>query len=185
MSSVILTNERGEKIGLAESTDAHKGLGLLHQAFSVYVFRSRGEELLLQRRAEEKRLFSGLWTNTCCSHVKPVPVHVTPSSSESLIETAERRLQEEMGFSCPLLTAGSFVYRAEDPHGNGAEHEYDTVLVGILDDADVHAHPAEVSDWKWIHIADLTEELERSPDLFTPWFAQGLGIAQEHLCTHA
>ncbi|MBI2117704.1 NUDIX domain-containing protein, partial [Candidatus Peregrinibacteria bacterium] len=118
--------------------------------------------------AEEKRLFAGLWTNTCCSH--PLP-------EESAEEAGMRRLQEEMGFSCPLHTAGSFVYRAEDPHGNGAEHEYDTVLIGIVDDTDVHAHPAEVSDWKWIHIDDLTEELERRPDLFTPWFAQGLAIA--------
>ncbi|OGJ64013.1 hypothetical protein A3E47_02840 [Candidatus Peribacteria bacterium RIFCSPHIGHO2_12_FULL_54_10] len=96
-----------------------------------------------------------------------------------------RRLQEEMGFSCPLKKAGSFLYRAEDPKGHGIEYEYDTVLVGIVDDADVVPNLAEVSDWRWIHTDDLTEELERTPDLFTPWFAQGLGIAQEYLRSHA
>lgn len=182
MSTVILTNEKGERLGLAESLNAHTGAGLLHQAFSVYIFRSNGEELLLQKRAEGKHLFHGLWTNTCCSHVKAVvstepTAHVAQSSSEDVVKTAEYRLQEEMGFSCPLHKAQSFVYRAEDPNGHGVEHEYDTVLVGMVDDADVHPDPAEVSDWKWIHIDDLTEELEKTPDLFTPWFKQGLAIA--------
>lgn len=176
MPSVILTNEKGERLGLAESLNAHTGAGLLHQAFSVYIFRSAGTELLLQKRAEGKRLFSGLWTNTCCSH--PLP-------EEDAENAGMRRLREEMGFSCPLQKGGSFVYRAEDPQRRGIEHEYDTVLVGMVDDADVHPNPAEVGDWKWLHIDDLTEELERSPTLFTPWFARGLEIAQEHLCTHA
>lgn len=170
--SVILTNEKGEEIGHAESSDAHVGAGLLHRAFSIYVFRGRGEELLLQRRAEGKRLFPGLWTNTCCSH--PLP-------NESMEEAGMRRLREEMGFSCPLQKAGSFVYRAEDPHGRGTEHEHDTMLVGLVDDADVSPAPAEVNDWRWIHLEDLAEELATHPDLFTPWFAQGLAIARQSL----
>jgi len=168
MPSVILTNEKGEETGIADILDAHAGTGLLHRAFSIYIFRGHGEELLLQKRAEEKRLFAGLWTNTCCSH---------PTQAESPEKTGQRRLQEEMGFSCPLKKAGSFLYRAEDPKGHGIEYEYDTVLVGILDDAEVLPNPAEVSDWRWIHTDDLTEELESTPDLFTPWFAEGLAIA--------
>lgn len=168
---------------------------MLHRAFSVYIFRSHGEELLLQRRAEGKRLFAGLWTNTCCSHVKArsdftchvaaKPLYVPPSPYEDMVITAACRLQEEMGFSCPLKEMGSFVYRAEDPKGHGIEHEYDTVLVGVVDDAEVLQNPAEVSDWRWIHCEDLTEELEQHPGSFTPWFARGLMIAQEHLHTHA
>lgn len=172
MPSVILTNEQGEQTGIADIFDAHAGKGLLHRAFSVYVFRGDGEELLLQRRAEGKRLFPGLWTNTCCSH---------PFQNESAEEAGIRRLREEMGFSCPLQNAGSFVYRAEDPHGHGTEHEHDTVLVGLVDDADVTPDLAEADDWKWIHCDDLTEEIERTPNLFTPWFAQGLAIARQSL----
>lgn len=185
MPSVILVNEKGESIGVVDKGDAHAGAGKLHWAFSVYVFRSAGSELLLQKRAEGK-LFAGLWTNTCCSHVKPLRGHVAQPRKgileanehpEDLLKTAERRLQEEMGFSCPLKEAGSFVYRAEDPQGHGTEHEYDTVLVGLVDDADVEPDSAEVADWRWIHLDDLTEELEQSSHLFTPWFAQGLPIA--------
>lgn len=176
MTVVLLVDEYGNQTGTADLLAAHTGAGLLHRAFSVYIFRSRGEELLLQHRAEGKRLFKGLWTNTCCSH--PLP-------EESAEHAGMRRLQEEMGFSCPLQKAGSFVYRAEDPKGHGIEYEYDTVLIGMVDDADVHPDPAEVSDWKWMHIDDLTEELEQRSNLFTPWFARGLSLAQESLCTHA
>lgn len=181
MQSVLLTNERGESIGVAERGDAHTGVGMLHSAFSVYVFRSVGSELLLQKRAEGKHLFAGLWSNTCCSHAC-VPEGTSACRnvqvfSEDIVRTAEHRLQEEMGFSCPLKEAGSFVYRAEDPQGHGIEHEYDTVLVGILEDANVQSDPAEVADWRWIHIDDLMEEREKSPHLFTPWLAQGLAIA--------
>lgn len=191
MPSVILTNEQGEQTGIADIFDAHAGKGLLHRAFSVYVFRGDGEELLLQRRAEGKRLFPGLWTNTCCSHVKArsdftchvaaQPLYVAQPLMESIVQEGMRRLREEMGFSCPLQKAGSFVYRAEDPHGHGTEHEHDTVLVGLVDDADVTPDPAEAGDWKWIHCDDLTEDIERTPNLFTPWFAQGLAIARQSL----
>lgn len=42
--------------------------GLLHRAFSVFLFRPSDGRLLLQRRADEKITFPGMWTNTCCSH---------------------------------------------------------------------------------------------------------------------
>lgn len=42
--------------------------GLLHRAFSVFLFRPSDGRLLLQKRADEKITFPGMWTNTCCSH---------------------------------------------------------------------------------------------------------------------
>jgi isopentenyl-diphosphate Delta-isomerase len=42
--------------------------GLLHRAFSVFVFRPEDGKLLLQQRATEKITFPDMWTNTCCSH---------------------------------------------------------------------------------------------------------------------
>lgn len=41
--------------------------GLLHRAFSVFLFNSENK-LLLQQRATEKITFPDMWTNTCCSH---------------------------------------------------------------------------------------------------------------------
>ena len=42
--------------------------GLLHRAFSAFVFRPLDGKLLLQQRATEKITFPDMWTNTCCSH---------------------------------------------------------------------------------------------------------------------
>jgi isopentenyl-diphosphate delta-isomerase len=42
--------------------------GLLHRAFSVFLFRPSDGRLLLQKRASEKITFPDMWTNTCCSH---------------------------------------------------------------------------------------------------------------------
>jgi isopentenyl-diphosphate Delta-isomerase len=41
--------------------------GLLHRAFSVFIFTKDGK-LLLQQRAAEKITFPEHFTNTCCSH---------------------------------------------------------------------------------------------------------------------
>jgi isopentenyl-diphosphate delta-isomerase len=58
MKEVILVDENDKKIGLCEKIEAHKK-GLLHRAFSVFSFNSKGE-LLLQRRALEKYHSGGL-----------------------------------------------------------------------------------------------------------------------------
>ena len=41
--------------------------GLLHRAFSVFIF-NHDNELLLQKRANTKITFPNVWTNSCCSH---------------------------------------------------------------------------------------------------------------------
>lgn len=41
--------------------------GVLHRAFSVFLFDSQGR-LLLQQRASTKITFRNVWTNSCCSH---------------------------------------------------------------------------------------------------------------------
>ncbi len=97
---VILVNEQDEPIGVMDKLEAHEK-GLLHRAFSVFIFNSKGE-LLLQQRALSKYHSPGLWTNTCCSHPRP---------GEDTLAAAKRRLMEEMGFQTPLLFKTSFVYK--------------------------------------------------------------------------
>lgn len=46
---------------------------MLHRAFSVFLFRPSDGKLLLQKRADEKITFPGMWTNTCCSHPLAFP----------------------------------------------------------------------------------------------------------------
>src|ERR671938_198934 len=112
-TQVILVDEQDHQQGIADKLEAH-AKGLLHRAFSIFIFNSKGE-MLLQQRATGKYHSSGLWTNACCSH--PAPGEVT-------IIAANRRLQEEMGFATPLEKAFDFTYKASFENGL-TEHEFD------------------------------------------------------------
>ena len=154
---VTLVDSRDAVVGSADKYDAHVS-GLLHRAFSVFVYDDAGR-LLLQRRQRAKYHSGGLWSNTCCSHPRP---------GESTAAAAHRRLVEEMGFDCPLETAFTFVYRA-DVGGGLIEHEYDHVFVGRWRGEPV-PDPTEVEEWRWADPAALRVELRARPDRFTSWF---------------
>ncbi len=153
---IILVDEADNEIGFCEKLEAHQK-GVLHRAFSVFIFNSN-HELLLQKRAETKYHSGGLWTNTCCSH---------PLKGENTEEAVYRRLKEEMGITSQVGLAFSFIYKAD--MGNGLiEHELDHVYFGFSDDLPVLNHN-EASDYKYISAETLKEELINHPDQFTAW----------------
>ena len=154
---VILVDEQDKEMGLMPKLQAHE-LGALHRAFSVFIFNSRGE-MLLQQRAEGKYHSAGLWSNACCSHPRP---------GEDIKDAVARRLQEEMGMSCPVTEVFSFVYKAY--LGNGlTEYEYDHVFTGVCDDAPV-PDKQEVQAWKYLAEEDLLLKVKATPDRYTAWF---------------
>ena len=154
---VILVNEKDEPIGLMGKMEAHEK-GLLHRAFSVFVFNSK-QEVLLQQRAACKYHSPNLWTNSCCSH---------PRVGETNQQAGERRLQEEMGLQVPLQEVFSFIYKA--PFDNGlTEHEYDHVLIGYSD-AQPQINPEEVASWKWLSLEAIKEDILQVPEQYTAWF---------------
>src|SRR5688572_28822366 len=99
---VILVDEKDSPVGIAGKMEAHQK-GLLHRAFSIFIFNSKGE-MLLQQRAINKYHSGGSWTNACCSH---------PAPGEEMTETIQRRLQEEVGFKTPVKKIFDFIYKAE------------------------------------------------------------------------
>jgi|TARA_R110002051_G_scaffold176698_1_gene246684 isopentenyl-diphosphate delta-isomerase len=154
---VILVDEQDNEIGVMPKMEAHEK-AVLHRAFSVFVLNDENE-VMLQQRALNKYHSPGLWTNTCCSHQR---------QGETNIEAGTRRLQEEMGFTVPLKETVSFIYKA--PFDNGlTEHELDHVLLGYSNEEPV-INPEEVASWKWMPIADVKEDMEIHPDLYTAWF---------------
>jgi isopentenyl-diphosphate delta-isomerase len=157
-SEVILVDKNDSPIGTEEKLAAHQK-GLLHRAFSVFVFNSSGE-LLIQKRARGKYHSGGLWTNTCCSH---------PAPGEETEPAAHRRLQEEMGFDCPMREVGSLLYRTEFDNGL-VEHEFDHILIGEYNGPVEHVDPDEAEDWKWISEQKLLEDMKKEPEAFTYWF---------------
>lgn len=159
---VVLVDENDRESGSAGKLAAHESGGMLHRAFSIFVFDSRGR-MLLQRRAEGKYHFGGLWTNTCCGHPRP---------GETVETAASRRLWEEMGIGPELTPAGSFVYEAFDPESGLTEREYDHVFRGVYEEREKgpDPDPGEVSEWCWIPPEDLARDLAENPTSYTPWF---------------
>lgn len=162
---LILVDEQDNEIGYMPKLEVHQK-ALLHRAFSILVFNADGQ-LLIHKRAEDKYHSSALWTNTCCSH---------PRKGETTDEAVHRRLQEEMGFDCELKFAYKFIYKT-DFENNLTEHEFDHVYIGEFN-GDFTPNPEEVSDFKWVHLSELRNEIVQFPDKYTFWFKK---IVSEHL----
>ena len=155
---VILVNEQDQPVGLEEKMEAHRK-GLLHRAFSIFIWNSMGE-MLLQRRALSKYHSGGLWTNACCSH---------PREGESIEQAAHRRLYEEFGFDCALQEKFSFIYHTHLDKGM-QEHEFDHVLFGRYDGPIDAMNPEEISEYRWVKQEALEQEMQEQPEQFTVWF---------------
>lgn len=154
---VVLVNPEDTVLGLMEKQQAHIN-GLLHRAFSVFLFNNQGE-MLLQKRAAEKYHSPNQWTNAVCSH---------PRDGESYLEGAKRRVKEELGIETELSEKFNFIYKADV--GNGLwEHELDYVFTGTYN-ADFNLNKNEVEEVRYISMKDLDQEILEHPEQFTEWF---------------
>lgn len=166
--------------------------GVLHRAFSVFLFDESSGELLLQKRAASKITFPNVWTNTCCSHplhgmeVDEVdgPEDVKDGSVKGAKNAAIRKLGHELGIEADELKVEDFKfltrlhYWAADTvtHGEKSpwgEHEIDYVLfmtVPSKESVTLKPHPDEVDDVMWVSQAKLLEMFDDKTLLFSPWF---------------
>ncbi|HEV7622386.1 MAG TPA: isopentenyl-diphosphate Delta-isomerase [Flavisolibacter sp.] len=155
--TLVLVNDKDEPIGYMEKMKAHEE-GLLHRAFSVFIFNSEGK-MLLQKRSAKKYHGGGLWTNACCSHPKP---------DENVKAAAEKRLFEEMGFTTTLKKVFEFTYLANVENGL-IEHEYDHVFSGIYE-GEINPDRMEVEDYCYKDMDTISLEVSSRPEDFTSWF---------------
>lgn len=156
---VILVDKNDRQIGTAGKMEAHHK-GLLHRAVSVFIVNSRGE-WILQKRAHDKYHSNGLWTNTCCTH---------PNPGETVEDSAQRRLMEEMGIKCDLIKLFTFIYR-EKLDRELTEHELDHVFLGITDNLPV-INTQEVEEWEAVSYNDLHDDIRKNPSDYTFWFRE-------------
>ena len=155
---LILVDTDDKETGFLSKAKAHDGQGVLHRAFSVFLFNEKGE-LLLQQRAVSKRLWPGFWSNSCCSH---------PRRGETLRVATRRRLRDELNIDAELEFVYKFMYQAE--FGElGSEHELCHVYLGHID-GDIHANDHEIEKIRYLGAAEMEREFEEDAGCFTPWF---------------
>lgn len=165
---VVVVSENDEILGLMEKMNAHEN-GILHRAFSVFLFNDKGE-MLLQKRASGKYHSPNQWTNAVCSH---------PKIDETYLEGAQRRLNEELGITADLIEKFSFIYKA-DVGQNLWEHELDHVFTGNYE-GNFALNEEEVSEVRYISMQQLDEEMNANPEKFTEWFKIILKEYKDHL----
>lgn len=167
---VILVDEHDRVTGTCEKLEAHRK-GLLHRAFSIFIFNDRNQ-MLLQKRAENKYHSPGLWTNTCCSH---------PSPGQSILDSAHIRLQMEMGFNCNLTIVDYLLYKHDFKNGL-TEHEYDHIIIGYYS-GDVTPNTDETSACRWLNMEEIDQALIHNGNEFTYWFKMALPKVRNFLNT--
>ncbi|EGW35404.1 uncharacterized protein SPAPADRAFT_58621 [Spathaspora passalidarum NRRL Y-27907] len=165
--------------------------GLLHRAFSVFLFNEDGK-LLLQQRADEKITFPAMWTNTCCSHPLCVPkeLGVDDDSDSGAINrldvaikgakfAAQRKLDHELGIAYADTPVENFTYLTRihyksasgDESSRWGEHEIDYILIlKTKNDIKINANYNEVKDYKYVDAQELKDMFQDKSLVFTPWF---------------
>ncbi|MBJ7338843.1 isopentenyl-diphosphate Delta-isomerase [Mycolicibacterium sp.] len=155
---VVLLDDAGQRIGTAPKSDIHDASTPLHFAFSCYLFDDAGQ-VLLTRRALDKRAFPGVWTNSFCGH---------PAPDEPVADAVVRRARKELGVEITELRCvlPDFRYRAIDAHGV-VENEVCPVFaaraVGPVD-----IDPGEIMDSAWVPWDQLRSAV-RIPWAISPW----------------
>ena len=171
---VVLVDEQNKEIGTAPKDEVHTTNTPLHRGFSLFLFNSKNE-LLVTKRADTKKTFPGVWTNTVCGH---------PGSEESAADAAKRRLKDELGIDLKrshlaeqgetLRVVTPYRYRFADANGI-VEHEICPVLVGFITDMRPHSRykifpdSSEVSEWKWMPWEEFLKNIDAQPEKYSPW----------------
>lgn len=157
MEYVVLVDREDNEVGLEEKCAAHSYPAKLHRAFSVFILNDRGQ-LLLQKRNRKKKTWPGFWSNSCCSHPRP---------NEPIGAAAQRRLHEELGFSCELEFLFKFHYTARFDQDWG-ENEVDHIFLGYHNGA-ISPNAKEVAEVAFMDLDELRASMDAERDKYTPW----------------
>jgi len=154
---LIVVDKNDNIIGYDSKANIHEGEGILHRAFSIFIFNDQ-RELLLQKRSKQKLLWPLFWSNSVCSH---------PREHENNEIATQRRLKEELGIVTPIEYLFSFQYQANF-NNIGSEREHCSVYIG-KSNGPFSINNNEIAEWKFIPLEELNSELDKFPYKYTPW----------------
>jgi isopentenyl-diphosphate delta-isomerase len=161
---VVLVDEAGRALGTADKLAVHHDQTPLHLAFSCYLFNEAGQ-FLLTRRAESKRTFPGVWTNTCCGH--PLP-------GEPMSGSVLRRLRDELGIGAAKLTLVLPRFRYQARMDTGVMENEVCPVYAAYADLPPDPDPAEVADTRWVDWAEFCAAVRDGRERVSPWCARQL-----------
>ena len=166
MPDLILVDASDRQVGACGALECHSGEGILHRAFTIFVYNSRGD-VLIQRRSAVKRLWPSTWETSCSGH---------PLQGEDIAAAAKKRLREELGIAAVLEDVGKFTYHAR--YGDeGSENEVCHLLVASYD-GPVIPDPAEVSEYSWLDVAALRDDISQHSEVYAPWVVPALDVLE-------
>ncbi|TIC24814.1 isopentenyl diphosphate isomerase [Wallemia mellicola] len=171
----ILLDENDNVMGDVSKKDCHLmdniNKGMLHRAFSTFLFRPSDGSLLLQKRSKEKITFPDLWTNTCCSH--PLAIKSELDGIPGAKNAAIRKLEHELGIKglkpdqFDYLTRIHYLAPSDSLWG---EHEIDYILF-IKADVELDINPNEISESRYVNQQELKDMMnDKDQYKLTPWF---------------
>lgn len=138
MEQVVLLDDDGNPVGVADKATVHGATTPRHLAFSSYGVDGEGR-LLVTRRSHRKKAFPLVWTNTCCGH---------PAPGEDPAAAVRRRLHDELGMQARdlRLVLPDFSYRAS---ADGVEENELCPVFVCRVDGEPSPSPDEVEEYEW------------------------------------
>ena len=156
---IVLVDDQNRQIGIVDKESVHTSNTLLHRGVSLFLFNSK-KELLMTKRAQHKKTFPEVWTNTVCGH---------PGPNEEITQAAKRRLKQELGITVFDVTIIDPNYRYRFTDRNGiVENEICPILI-TKSDAYPQPNPEETEDWQWLPWVTFLIEVKDNPDKYSPW----------------
>jgi isopentenyl-diphosphate Delta-isomerase len=155
--TLVIVDHHDNFIGSRTWQECHHGNGILHRAVTTLIVNHK-QALLITQRSNSKKLWPGCWDASSSTHVY---------ATESYVAAGERRLLQELGFSCRLTTLSKFQYQAKYTDV-GSENEMCVLLIGRYD-GEIKPDPDEVMNWKWIDVSEPGDTTRESADVDTPW----------------
>jgi isopentenyl-diphosphate delta-isomerase len=168
---LICVDNNDNITGYKSKAECHNGEGILHRAFSLFIF-NENLQVIMQKRAATKRLWPLIWSNSCCSH---------PREGETTDIAISRRLFEELGLKAKLHFLYKFQYQARWKNV-GSENELCSVYIGKTNKKP-EINDTEIAAWHWISRPDLNKDLIENPQKYSPWFKMEWKEIQEKYWT--
>lgn len=161
----------GQKTGITKPRSEVHRVGDYHRTVNAWIFAESTQELLLQRRADFKDSWPGMWDISSAGHI---------SAGDSSLISAQRELQEELGINLPK-DAFEFVFTflQQDVINDGKfiNNEFaDVYLVTTLNPIPLEAftlQQTEVSAVKYIAYEEYKNLLARDDPSFVPYDVNG------------